>query len=413
MPIDVPTCRHREREVATDRWVCRSSKLVIPGRVVAGHFCRSECPYVDHEVVGEGIAPSCRAQPLKAAGRLEVVSDAARQALHPSMSVEEMIAALDAGSRRYPPGWQDWEVVHVAQRVMFERAAQRMPSPPPPCAGRGIVMAAGGPVYFSMGFICAYVLRRQGCTLPIEFWHLGHEELDSEMADVAGHLGIVCRDASAVASRPRRLKGWELKPFAVMNSAFEQALFLDADNLPLRNPEYLFDDPRISRLGAIFWPDLPQDIQPRIWIPDLAWDIAGIADRQGPAFESGQFLIDKSQCWEELNLAMYLNEHSDFWYRYLHGDKDTFKLAWHKLRREFAMTSTPAGWRWPAILQHDLDGQLLFAHACQGKAQLINGERLDALPVADLAIEASHALRKQWTRTPYVSVVVTGTNEPA
>ena len=34
-----------------------------------------------------------------------------------------------------------------------------------------------------------------------------------------------------------------------------QVLLLDADSMPLVHPEQLFDDPRFTQYGALFWPD--------------------------------------------------------------------------------------------------------------------------------------------------------------
>jgi predicted GH43/DUF377 family glycosyl hydrolase len=61
------------------------------------------------------------------------------------------------------------------------------------------------------------------------------------------------------------------------------------------------------------------------------------------------------------------------------------------------MPAARPGWVWPAILQHDLDGRLLFTHACQGKDQLRRGVRLGALPQADAAVRAAGRLNRQWS----------------
>jgi predicted O-methyltransferase YrrM len=307
----------------------------------------------------------------------------------------EEFAALcqQGGTNHFPAGWQYWEVAQVAHRQMFTEAAASAPAYPGGFGGRGIVIGAGGPTYFPCAYVCVSVLRELGCTLPVEFWHLGPEEIDEEMARLVAPLGVTCRDARQVVPRPRRLAGWELKPFSVIHSAFREVLYLDADNVPVLDPTYLFEERRYRECGAVFWPDPPTDEHA---VRTLAWDVAGIAGRDEPAFESGQYLIDKSRCWPELRLTMHLNEHSDFWYHYVYGDKDTFKLAWHKLGRRYAMPAAGAGWIWPAILQYDLDGRLLFTHACQGKGQLRRGVRLGTLPQADAAVRAAVRLNGLW-----------------
>ena len=374
-----PDCRHRGPALASDRWSCRSAKLIIPGRAVTVDHCR-QCPCVNHEDAPNAFA--IRTLPHR------------RTEASPDMSIDEFLNAIDAKTP-LPASWPWWQVAQESHRLLFARAACRDAPYPDHFAGRGIVMAAGGPLYFSCAFISASVLRAVGCELPIEFWHLGPGEMTDAMRAMVEPLGVVCRDARTILPQPRILKGWELKPFAILHSRFEQVLFMDADNIAATDPSYLFDDPQLASHGAIFWPDLPPTVSPTTWIPALAWDVAGIFWRDGPAFESGQLLINKRACWQELNLTMHLNEHSDFWYRYIYGDKDTFKLAWHKLNRPYAMPTVEAGWAWPAILQHDLQGRLVFTHACQGKRQLIAGESLTALPQRDVAVEAAHFLRKK------------------
>jgi FkbM family methyltransferase len=219
--------------------------------------------------------------------------------------------------------------------------------------------------------------------------------MDDAMRNLVEPLGAACRDALEVEPSPRTLKGWELKPFSVIHSSFREVLYLDADNVPLRDPSVLFDCPAYQEHGAAFWPDLAR-ADGANWIADLTWEVAGIDWREGPAFESGQFLIDKSRCWKELQVAMHLNEYSDFWYRYVYGDKDTFKLAWHRLGRRYAMPETPAGWDWPAIRQHDFDGNVIFAHACQGKDLLRDGSPIRSIPHTDLVAGAARDLQSRW-----------------
>lgn len=45
------------------------------------------------------------------------------------------------------------------------------------------------------------------------------------------------------------------KAAAIINSRFNEVLYLDADNSVARNPEYLFEEPMYKERGALFWPD--------------------------------------------------------------------------------------------------------------------------------------------------------------
>jgi hypothetical protein len=68
--------------------------------------------------------------------------------------------------------------------------------------------------------------------------------------------------------------------------------------------------------------------------------------------------------------ARHINGYSDYYYRFVFGDKSTFHLAWAKCGTRWAMPPTPAGWAHPSILQHDFDGRVLFHHSCRDKPSL-------------------------------------------
>ena len=63
-------------------------------------------------------------------------------------------------------------------------------------------------------------------------------------------------------------------------------------------------------------------------------------------------------------IALHMNEHSDFYYAHFYGDKDTFRLAWHRAGRPF--TLVPHSIRnlgsSDVIVQHDFGGRVLFQH---------------------------------------------------
>jgi hypothetical protein len=103
---------------------------------------------------------------------------------------------------------------------------------------------------------------------------------------------------------------------------------------------------------------------------DPIWRLTGVIYRSQPAFESGQMLIDKNRCWEPLQLAAWMNRHSQFWYRYLFGDKDTFHLAWRKLDWKYAMPSRGIANLEFAMGQHDFDGRRIFQHRNRAKWDL-------------------------------------------
>lgn len=40
---------------------------------------------------------------------------------------------------------------------------------------------------------------------------------------------------------------------------FDDVLMLDSDNIPVRDPAFLFDSVEFKELGAVFWPDYWKD----------------------------------------------------------------------------------------------------------------------------------------------------------
>ena len=152
-------------------------------------------------------------------------------------------------------------------------------------AGRGIVICGGGEKYLPSAYVLVRVLRHLGCALPVEIWHLGEAEMPGVMRGLFAELGAVCVDGLWVRREHpvRRLGGWELKCFALMHSAFAEVLLLDADNCPVRDPAFLFNEVRYRETGAVFWPDYTRLAESR-----AVWAASGIAFRDEPEFESGR-----------------------------------------------------------------------------------------------------------------------------
>jgi len=194
-------------------------------------------------------------------------------------------------------------------------------TPPYPAvrfSGAGIVMVAGGPRYFVNAWVCITLLRRElHCTLPIQVWYLGPAEMSPRMIELLRPFGVECVDALEVRREHpvRDLTGWQCKPYAMIHSPFQEVILLDADNVPLIDPALLLSTPEYRQTGAIFWPDLT-NLSPA----NPIWQICGVPYRDEPAFESGQIVVDNRRCWAALQLAMHMNEYSDFYYQHINGD---------------------------------------------------------------------------------------------
>lgn len=267
--------------------------------------------------------------------------------------------------------------------------------------GRGIVICAGGMKYFTCAWVAVRMLRRLGCRLPVELWHLGPEEMTPEMRRLADVLGVRCMDAHEVRKEhpARTLHGWELKCYAILHSRFREVLLMDADNVPAVNPRYLFDTPEYKETGAVFWPDIGS-LGPE---KDI-WKITGVPYNPQPDFESGQILVDKKRCWKALQLAMHYNEHSDFYYQYIYGDKDTFRFAFLKTGTPFSMPSRGIDFIDGTLCQHDFEGRRVFQHRIKKWSFGGKNPRTPGFLHEEACLEYLEELRSRWhTGIPVVA----------
>ncbi len=269
---------------------------------------------------------------------------------------------------------------------------QAPPFPASRFRGRGIVVCGGGP-HLVPAWVCIHMVRHMGCRLPIELWHLGPEELREDMARLLAPLGVRCVDARQVAvEHPAPLRhGWELKPYAIINSAFEEVLLLDADNVPIVDVTPLFEWPEYRQCGAVFWPDFGRLARHR-----AIWRICSVRYRDEPGFESGQILLDKRRSWTPLMLVMHMNERSDFYYQHILGDKETFHMAWRRCGAEYAMPPHAIKPLPGTMCQHDFAGSVIFQHRNMVKWTLTGNVRVPGFQLEDLCLELVARLRNQW-----------------
>jgi hypothetical protein len=299
----------------------------------------------------------------------------------------------------FPNNWSSLREVQLAHISIINDFIKKPLNIPEYHIDKGIVIGAGGAKYFGCAFACFHVLRSLGCSLPFEFWYLDEFEMDNNMKNLCKIHEIDYINATKFCQEnhlnPRILNGWELKPFATLHSKFKQVLYLDADNIPVKNPEYLFEDSSYKELGSIFWPDLPP-YQRKEWLPEICWQNVGLEYRNEVDFETGQYMINKEKCYRPLELTMWMNEHSDWFYNFVYGDKSTFHLAWRKCNFDYVIPERSAGWKHPCILQYDNNRELIFQHACQGKELMFDGRGPTNQYNHHLVKEAKQIRSKYW-----------------
>jgi hypothetical protein len=283
----------------------------------------------------------------------------------------------------------------------LDDAIRRCQSSPTPCPqdrfeGRGIVICAGGTRYFTCAWVLISVLRHVHRTaLPIQVWHLGRGEMSEEMRNLLLEEGVEIVDAEAVvAHHPARLTGgWPLKPYAIAQSRFREVLYLDADTVPLVDPQAAFGWAQYCEHGLLLWPDAVniKDTNP-------IWARLGLEPVEQASIDSGVLLVDKARAWDILRLAVVLNEHSDELYDLIHGDKDTFLISARLLDKTFGfIPHRPFPLEWDMV-QRDPAGEPFVHHRTGGKWLLHGPNRPLAAPALMPHCEAALAqLRERWS----------------
>lgn len=262
--------------------------------------------------------------------------------------------------------------------------------------GRGIVICAGGERYFTCAWVLISILRHtHKCTLPIQVWHLGRQEMSEEMAHLLAEEGIEVVDAETIAARyPARLAGgWPIKPYAIAHSRFQEVLYLDADTVPLVDPQAAFAWGEYRDTGLLLWPDIAD-----VKADNPAWARFGLEPRQHAGIDCGILLVDKARAWDVIDLAVLMNGHGDEIHDVLSGDKDTFLVSALYLGRNFALVpDRPFQFDWDMV-QRDPAGDPFLHHRTGSKWLLRHENR----PVSDAALmpacEAALAeLRQRWS----------------
>ena len=283
----------------------------------------------------------------------------------------------------------------------LDEAIARRRSSPARCPtgrfeGRGIVICAGGKRYFTCAWVLISILRRVHRTaLPIQVWHLGGQEMSDEMRILLAEEGIEVVDAATVvASHPARLAGgWPLKPYAIAQSRFREVIYLDADTVPLVDPQAAFEWREYRDNGMLLWPDVVD-----IKATNPIWARLGLESTEQASVDSGVLVVDKARVWDVLDLAVVMNEHCDELYDLIYGDKDTFLLSAQLLKRRFGfIPHRPFRLEWDMV-QRDPTGEPFLHHRTGSKWFLEHPNRPLAAPALMPSCEAALAeLRERWS----------------
>jgi alpha 1,2-mannosyltransferase len=233
--------------------------------------------------------------------------------------------------------------------------------------------------YRTAYWVAIHAVRRTGSTLPIELWFPWGEQPDCTRIKELTNLGVQIQTFDDLVPRKsnKSLSGYAFKLLALVFSSFEEVLMIDADNVVLSSPEYLFDIPDYREKGALLWKDF--------WLESRAPEISEIGGLGLPGHwthESGQVMVNKSKIWPALMLACYMNHHWPLFYPLINnymgfGDKELLPVALTYVGLSYGIISKGpdhigvrtdrAAVYGNTMMQHDDRGEPIFLHANAGK----------------------------------------------
>lgn len=190
------------------------------------------------------------------------------------------------------------EDVEASRASHIEIVKSIPPYPRNVFSGRGIVMLAGGR-YSSFATTGLGMLREIGSKLPIEVWVKDQTEEKEGWCDEIKKEGMACRRISDYMDVSSNKHGYQLKISSILFSSFEEILFLDADNVPVRNPDGIFEAKSYTDTGVVLWQDYWKH-SGSPWLPYVV-GISGDASealRHDDTVESGQLVWNKKRHWK-------------------------------------------------------------------------------------------------------------------
>lgn len=251
----------------------------------------------------------------------------------------------------------------------------------------GYVLIGGGKFSW-LSYLVIKQLRQIGSTLPIELFIPTKGEYEPQFCNLIfkkynARCNVIDEELQQQLSSSYKISGYQYKMLAILTSKFENLFYIDSDNYPTRNPDYLFNSDIYKKNGMILWPDFwARTTNPKFY------DIANVQvlenkvryneydklNKQNnkpllefkfkdayfhtfentipdPTIETGMMMINKSSHLKTLLLSLYYNVYGpDYYYPLLtqgsagEGDKETFIAAAHVLGEPYFLTQFDAGW---------------------------------------------------------------------
>lgn len=256
----------------------------------------------------------------------------------------------------------------------------------------GYVLVGGGK-YSWLSFLVIKQIRATGAKKPIELFISSSKEYEKDFCEkVLPKYNARCNVFDDKLGQELKsefnIGGYQFKMLALLSSKFENVLYIDSDNFPTKNIDYLFDSELYKEKNMILWPDAwARTTNPKFFdiagvkvqekkVRFSAYDkkqaeLAGLEgvkpaseydfsnsnfhDFEGtlpdPTSETGMFLINKTSHFKTLLLCLYYNAFGPHHYYPLltqgsagEGDKETFIAAAHVVGEPWFQTLKQFKW---------------------------------------------------------------------
>jgi hypothetical protein len=204
-------------------------------------------------------------------------------------------------------------------------------------------------------------------TLPVELWQIGNEiseEATEKIKELQLNHDITFENVQTYTDESSHWKGYQIKAFIVKYTTFDEVILCDCDVLFGVNPEIILHDTKYIETGCFLFKDYPdhypknedeiknrnQFIQKLIPIQNeffpKEWDYV-YTGKYEPIkhkwyyLESGVVYINKRIHTDVVNTLYELNHNWKETYQYVHGDKETFWLAFVMNKKPFSINKMP------------------------------------------------------------------------
>lgn len=256
----------------------------------------------------------------------------------------------------------------------------------------GYVLVGGGK-YSWLSYLVIKQIRAAGAKKPIELFIPSSKDYEQDFCEkVLPKFNARCNvfddKLGEELKNEFNIGGYQYKMLALLSSKLENILYIDSDNFPTKNIDYIFDSDLYKEKNMIIWPDAwGRTTNPKFY--DIAGvkvtenklrysaydkkqaEIAGLKDvlplseynftnsnyhdfegtLPDPTSETGMFMINKTSHFKTLLLCLYYNVFGPHHHYPLltqgsagEGDKETFIAAAHVVGEPWFQTLKQFKW---------------------------------------------------------------------